>query len=103
MKSLSSMVRSKYPADPKGHRVRGAKGMELRRRRLRAEPLCRMCKAEGRVREATTPDHIVPLAHGGTDTDDNIRCLCAEHHDQVTREQFGMKKKIRIGNDGWPI
>lgn len=62
-----------------------------------------MCKAEGRDRAATTPDHIVPLAKGGSDDDDNIRCLCDEHHDQVTREEFGFKIKIGAGADGWPL
>lgn len=61
-----------------------------------------MCKAEGRTTEATVPDHIVPLAKGGTDTDDNIRCLCADHHQQVTAEQFGFRKRPKIGLDGWP-
>jgi 5-methylcytosine-specific restriction protein A len=84
-------------------RIRGRRGVELRKRRLRNEPLCRMCKDEGRVTAATVPDHIIPLAKGGTDTDDNIRCLCAEHHDQVTREEFGHRKKARISVDGWPV
>lgn len=83
-------------------RIRGRKGQELRYRRLRNEPLCRMCKAEGRVTEATVPDHIVPLAKGGEDTDDNIRCLCAEHHDKVTRQEFGQRERVEIGADGWP-
>jgi 5-methylcytosine-specific restriction enzyme A len=83
-------------------RIRGRRGMELRRRRLQAEPLCRLCRAEGIVRAAVTPDHIVPLAKGGTDTDDNIRCLCREHHLQVTAEQFGLRKRVTIGDDGWP-
>lgn len=86
-----------------GTRIRGRKGVELRKRRLRNEPLCRMCKAQGKVRAATVPDHIKPLALGGTDTDDNIRCLCAEHHDQVTREEFGHRERIAIGEDGWPL
>lgn len=85
-----------------GKRIRGRKGVELRQRRLRNEPLCRMCKEAGIVRAATVPDHIVPLAKGGTDTDNNIRCLCAEHHDQVTREEFGHRKRVTIGEDGWP-
>lgn len=84
-------------------RIRGRRGVELRKRRLRNEPLCRICKAEGKVTLATVPDHIVPLAKGGTDTDDNIRCLCAEHHDQVTREEFGHRRKVEIGTDGWPV
>ena len=69
-----------------------------------AEPLCRLCKAEGRITAATVPDHIIPLALGGEDVDENIRCLCAPHHDQVTREEFGLKAaKKAIGEDGWPV
>jgi 5-methylcytosine-specific restriction protein A len=67
------------------------------------EPLCRMCADEGKVTEAVTPDHILPLAQGGTDTDDNIRCLCADHHRQVTAEQFGYRLKQAYGPDGWPL
>jgi 5-methylcytosine-specific restriction protein A len=86
-----------------GERIRGRKGMELRRSRLRAEPLCRDCKAKGIIRAAVTPDHIKPLAHGGTDTDDNIRCLCSECHAKRTAEQFGHKQRVTIGADGWPM
>lgn len=64
-----------------------------------------MCMDDGRVTAATVPDHIDPLALGGKDTDDNIRCLCADCHDTVTREQFGQRRKIKtkLGSDGWPI
>lgn len=62
-------------------RIRGRKGVELRRRRLMREPLCRHCREKGRVRASTVPDHIVPLAYGGTDTDNNVQCLCDECHE----------------------
>lgn len=62
------------------NRLRGRAGVEQRKRRLQAEPLCRHCAAKGKVRIATAPDHIKPLALGGTDTDDNIQCLCADCH-----------------------
>ena len=73
-----------------------------RRRRLEAEPLCRLCWEKGRVTPSTVPDHIVPLAKGGSDADDNVRCLCADCHRDATAEQFGYRKKPRIGLDGWP-
>jgi 5-methylcytosine-specific restriction protein A len=85
-----------------GERIRGRRGVELRRRRLHDEPLCRICKDEGRVTASTVPDHITPLAQGGEDVDCNIRCLCDDCHDRVTREAFGHKARIDIGPDGWP-
>jgi 5-methylcytosine-specific restriction protein A len=89
------------PSSP-GKRIRGRRGVELRKRRLRNEPLCRLCKAEGIVRAAVVVDHIVPLAKGGEDVDANCRSLCVEHHDQVTREEFGHRERVTIGEDGWP-
>jgi 5-methylcytosine-specific restriction protein A len=65
--------------------------MAQRKRRLDAEPLCRDCDAQGIIRLSVVPDHIVPLARGGTDTDDNIRCLCAACHKIRTAEQFGQR------------
>jgi 5-methylcytosine-specific restriction protein A len=84
-------------------RLRGRAGQKQRKRRLMAEPLCRDCAAVGRVTASTVPDHIVPLAKGGSDDDGNIRCLCGECHDKRTREQFGLRPARRtIGVDGWP-
>ncbi len=77
--------------------------MKLRARRLANEPLCRDCKAKGRITAATTPDHILPLAQGGQDVDSNIRCLCEPCHAKRTAEQFGQRYTQRIGRDGWPI
>lgn len=84
-------------------RIEGRRGQHLRKARLDAEPLCRLCKAKGLVRVATVPDHIKPLAHGGTDTDDNIRCICDDCHREVTAQQFGHRKRQQYGPDGWPI
>ena len=77
--------------------------MQQRLRRLRAQPLCQDCAARGLVREATVPDHIVPLSLGGSDDDSNIRCLCADCHQTRTAEQFGHAARVTIGVDGWPV
>lgn len=84
-------------------RVRGRRAVALRLQRLRCEPLCRDCASAGIVREATVPDHIVPLTRGGSDEDSNIRCLCAECHAKRTAEQFGQRRTVAVGPDGWPI
>jgi 5-methylcytosine-specific restriction protein A len=84
-------------------RLRGQAGVEQRKRRLAAEPLCRMCKAKGIVRAATVPDHIVALVNGGTDDDSNIQCLCRWHHEAKTREDLGQRQRVEVGADGWPV
>jgi 5-methylcytosine-specific restriction protein A len=84
-------------------RIQGRAGQKLRERRLAAQPLCEDCLDKGLTTEAKTPDHILPLAQGGTDTDDNIRCLCQPCHAKRTAEQFGYKAKQQIGLDGWPL
>ena len=84
-------------------RVRGRRGVAMRLRRLSANPLCEDCLAKGLSVAATVPDHITPIALGGSDIDDNIRCLCAPCHEVRTAEQFGFKRKPTIGLDGWPI
>lgn len=84
-------------------RLRGRAAVEQRARRLKAEPLCRDCLTKGIVTAATVPDHIVPLDHGGSDDDGNVRCLCNECHLRRTAEQFGHRHKQSIGLDGYPI
>jgi len=84
-------------------RLRGRRAVAQRLRRLQAEPLCRDCAAKGNVTEATVPDHIIPLVRGGSEDDKNIRNLCAECHSRRTAEQFGLRWRVQIGRDGWPI
>jgi 5-methylcytosine-specific restriction enzyme A len=85
-------------------RLRGRAGQKLRTRRLqRTNYLCEDCKAVGRITLATVVDHIVPLAHGGPDTDENTRNLCDEHNLKRTAEQFALRApNQKIGIDGRP-
>lgn len=83
-------------------RLRGRAAVAQRTRRLRrTKGLCEDCLPK-RVTAATVVDHIVPLAHGGPDTDDNTRNLCDPCHAKRTAEQFGHRQKQEIGVDGWP-
>lgn len=71
-------------------RIRGSRGVAIRRRFLDAYPLCSRCEADGRVVLAEEVDHIKPLAVGGTDSDDNKQALCkACHQKKTTIEQVG--------------
>jgi 5-methylcytosine-specific restriction protein A len=90
------------PRDQRAPRLRGRKAVKERARRL-AGKLCEDCQAKGIRRAAEVPDHRRPLALGGSDTDDNIRCLCKPCHEQRTREQFGYREKVMIDSaTGWP-
>ena len=85
-------------------RLRGHKGVAQRRRRmLRSNWLCEHCQAKGITRKADVVDHIRPLAHGGSDEDSNTRNLCNDCHLDAGAEQFGHRKRITIGLDGWPV
>lgn len=68
-------------------RQRGARLQALRQQLFEREPLCRACRAEGRIREATIRDHVVPLAEGGQDSEDNTQPLCQACSDAKTQAE----------------
>lgn len=94
-------------------RLRGRRAVEQRKRRLeRTHRLCERCKGLGRwagkglnrTTVAKVVNHIVPLAHGGSDDDSNTENLCRPCDLIVTAEQFGHRPpRQEIGADGWPI
>lgn len=81
----------------------------LRLRRLRAEPLCRMCAAEGRVTPATLVDHIIePKGNEALFFDyDNTQSLCDDsrwrcHSSRKQSQERTGRPAVVIGLDGWP-
>lgn len=63
-------------------------GRRLQDRRLRlwaARPYCAACGALTRYPDGFELDHVVPLAAGGADTDDNCQILCIACHASKTR------------------
>ena len=56
----------------------------VRAQHLASEPLCRTCRAEGRITRANTVDHFIPVRAGGAMYDDgNLRSLCAPCHSRM--------------------
>jgi 5-methylcytosine-specific restriction protein A len=80
---------------------------KLRRRQLSAEPLCRMCKDDGRITAAAICDHVEP--HRGDEAKfwvGPFQSLCAEHHNRTKQSTEkggeGRPPKPTIGVDGCP-
>lgn len=78
----------------------------IRKRHLKKEPLCRICRLMGRVNGGTLEqplhvDHIVPrdplrLVPYKADRDDNLQSLCFLHHNQKTAaERAGKPWRIK--------
>lgn len=92
-----------YPCHRFPQRTRGRRWLRVRARILKRDPICVRCASADRVRESVIVDHIIPLAHGGTDDESNLRGLCAVCHEAVTREQFGYWARKAFGADGLPV
>ncbi|WP_097063743.1 HNH endonuclease [Sphingomonas guangdongensis] len=43
-----------------------------------ADPLCRYCRAEGRITPATVLDHVLALSLGGTNEPANLAPACRD-------------------------
>lgn len=85
----------------------GREWEKLRAVVLRAEPLCRPCRAmhPPRTTIATAVDHILSKAKGGTDDLANLQPICRPCHGRKTIEDGGGRpsRKRAISSDGWPI
>ncbi len=72
----------------------------LRARVLDAEPLCRMCKEQGRIVAATDVDHI------NSPTDNRMEALqplCHECHSRKTQADMGKAVCYGCDSNGWPL
>jgi 5-methylcytosine-specific restriction protein A len=87
-------------------RLRGRAGQVQRQCRLdRTDGLCEHCLKVDRVTLATVVNHIIPLARGGEDTDENTENLCGPCDEIATAKQFAKAPPVKgrgIGRDGRP-
>ena len=68
-------------------RIRGRKLQRLRSQLFNRDPLCVMCKAQGKVTIATIRDHVVNLQTGGRDDESNVQALCQACSDTKTQAE----------------
>lgn len=89
----------KYDRDPAVRRRYGRAWKRIRDRHIAEQPLCEMCKKQGRIIPAEEVHHIKPLSQGGTHDDGNLMSLCKECHSEITARKGGRwtpkHKKIR--------
>lgn len=72
-----------------GKRKTGRQGVKDRERiKRRDQGLCQMCLKEGKLKVGTEVDHIISLAQGGEDDDENKWLLCTGcHHAKTASER----------------
>ena len=75
-----------------GPQVKRITGRPLRRMRqelFRKDPLCVLCQQKDppQVHLAVHRDHIVPLEEGGADVPENTQGLCAECHEEKSKQE----------------
>lgn len=87
-------------------RKRGRWLQEFRRRHFLHQPCCMRCESMGRVTVGTQIDHIVALANGGKDFDedpDNAQTLCVPCHEIKTAEDLGYTQRTEGDVNGLPV
>lgn len=76
----------------KSRKERGyGRSWEIIRERIlqRDQYLCQNHRRQKIAKKATSVDHIIPKAHGGTDDDSNLESLCWEcHRAKTARERI---------------
>lgn len=64
--------------------------------------LCKTCERIGVTTTASQVDHIVALANGGNNDDDNLEAICDDCHNIKTAIDLGNAAPVVTGLDGWP-
>ena len=77
--------RDRWERGTSAQRGYDARWRKVRDRKLKVEPLCEPCQANGRTTAASEVDHIVPLNDGGARLAwRNLQSICRECHASKT-------------------
>jgi len=66
----------------------------MRERLFTKQPLCVLCRRNGRYVLATIRDHIIPLFEGGRDDERNEQGLCQSCSDAKTAEEAKRGRRV---------
>lgn len=78
---------NQYDRDPESNKRYGRSWARIRAAFLQANPLCALCKRDGRLTPAALVHHKVRLTDGGTNDWNNLMALCRECHSRLHAEQ----------------
>jgi 5-methylcytosine-specific restriction enzyme A len=83
----------------------GRRWKKIRLQQLQKEPLCAMCRQQGKLTPATIADHIEPHKFDAEKFYlGKLQSLCKRHHDSdKKRAEIFARVGYRIGADGWPV
>lgn len=71
---------------------------------LAREPLCRICRRQGRIAAAMQVDHVHPIDEGGDPYDPtNLQSLCDSCHSRKTRADHGAAVQWGCDVNGEPL
>ncbi|MGF2654853.1 HNH endonuclease [Serratia marcescens] len=80
--------RNYKPGQSRHQRGYGSRWDVIKPRILKRDKgLCQECLRRGAITEADCVDHIVPLAHGGDDSEANLQSLCTPCHRAKTARE----------------
>ena len=74
---------NRYERDPNSNKRYGGAWKKIRAAFLSANPLCDICKQDGRLTSATLVHHKVKLTGGGANDWNNLQALCGECHSRL--------------------
>lgn len=75
---------NRFGRTPEAKKRYGYRWKKIRAAFLARQPLCEMCRQEGRYTDATEVHHVKPLAEGGTNDFENLMALCKPCHSRIT-------------------
>jgi len=78
---------NQYNRDPGSNKRYGRSWARIRAAFLSANPLCELCKQDGRLTPATLVHHKRKLTDGGTNDWNNLQALCQECHSRLHAKQ----------------
>jgi 5-methylcytosine-specific restriction protein A len=78
---------NQHKRDPESNKRYGRNWKQIRAAFLASNPLCVLCREDGRLTPADTVHHKRRLSDGGTHDRENLQALCSKCHSRLHAEE----------------